>query len=236
MTPPGRPTMREVASAAGVSLKTVSRVVNEEGGVREDKADRVRVAIAQLGYRRNEVARHLRPGQSSFTLGLIIEDVANPFYSTMVGGCEEVARDHGFMVLTASSNEEPDRERELIIRMLRRQVDGLLVVPAGQDHAWLGPEMAMGIPAVFLDRPPGNLEADVVVLDNTGGAKAAVTYLLARGHTRIGVVGDGPSIWTAARRVAGYRAALRGAGIPVDWSLLRLGPHGATEAEAAAVD
>jgi len=225
--------MREVAKLAGVSLKTVSRVVNGERGVTDPTADAVHSAIELLGYRRNEVARNLRPGQRSNTLGLVIEDVANPFYSAITKGAEEVASLEDFMVLTASSEEQPVRERELVGRMAQRQIDGLLLVPTGQDHGFLAREMGRGLPVVTLDRPAPGVHADLVVLDNQGGARVAVQHLLALGHSRIGVVGDGPWVWTVSERLQGYRSALGRAGIAVDERLLRLGPRTAEEAEEA---
>jgi len=230
-----RPTMKEVATLAGVSLKTVSRVVNHEEGVAGPTAEAVLAAIEALGYRRNEVARNLRPGQRSNTLGLVIEDVGNPFYSAITKGAEEVASARGMMVLTASSEEQTSRERELIERMVQRQVDGLLLVPTSQSHKFLAHEIARGLCVVAVDRPALGVDTDVAVLDNEGGAIAAVQYLLGRGHSRIGAVGDGAWVWTAAERVRGYRLALERAGIEPDDRLVRLGARTVEEAEEAAL-
>lgn len=229
----GRPTMTDVANAAGVSLKTVSRVVNEEPGVRPETAALVDDAIERLGFRRNDMARALRRGQRSRTLGLVIEDVSNPFYSAITRGVEEVARKRGLLVIAGSSDEDPDRERELIHMLCERRVDGLLVVPAGDDHRYLLRELELGTRAVFIDRPPGKLRADVVLLDNVGGARSAVDHLLAHGHRRIGMIGDEKTIFTAVERLRGYREALERAGIDVDDSLVRLGAHDAEAAESA---
>src|SRR6266496_1441188 len=151
-----RPTMTDVAAAAGVSLKTVSRVVNAEPGVTPETAARVRGAIEQLGFRRNDVARALRRGQRFRMLGLVIEDVANPFYSAIARGAEEVTRERGLLLITGSSDEDPARERELVRLFCERRVDGLLMVPAADDHRYLFPELRVGLHVVFIDRPPGN--------------------------------------------------------------------------------
>src|SRR5512133_986492 len=177
--------MTDVAAAAGVSLKTVSRVVNTEPGVTAETEARVREAIEQLGFRRNYVARALRRGQRFRMLGLVIEDVANPFYSAIARGVEEVTRELDLLLSAASSDEDPARERELVQLFCERRIDGLLIVPAGDDHRYLLPELRLGMHAVFIDRPPGNIEADVVLLDNLGGAQAAAEHLLSRGHRRI---------------------------------------------------
>jgi LacI family transcriptional regulator len=223
--------MRDVAVLAGVSLKTVSRVINDEPGVAAATADRVSAAIAELGFQRNDLARSLRQGHSSSTLGLVIEDVANPFYSAIAQAVEAVAREHGYMLITASCEEDPARERELVQALLRRRVDALLLVPASRDHGYLARETADGTPVVFLDRPPAGLDADCVLLDNLGGARAAVEHLLARGHERIAIVADPDGLYTAAERLAGYREALSAAGVPAREELLRLGTHDAAQAE-----
>jgi LacI family transcriptional regulator len=221
--------MRDVAEVAGVSLKTVSRVINDEPGVAAATADRVSAAIQQLGFQRNDLARSLRQGVSSSTLGLLIEDVGNPFYSAIAQAVESAARERGYMLITASCEEDPAREHDLVDALLRRRVDALLIVPASRDHAYLGRD---GTPVVFLDRPPSGIDADCVLLDNLGGARAATEHLLARGHERIAVVADPDDLFTAAERLAGHRQALDAAGVPVREDLLRLGTHDVAQAEA----
>jgi LacI family transcriptional regulator len=228
-----RPTMRHVAERAGVSLKTVSRVINAEPGVAVTTASRVTEAIDALGFQRNDLARSLRQGDTSATLGLVIEDVANPFYSAIAQAVEAAARARGYMVITGSCEEDPERERELVLALLRRRVDALLLVPAARvrDHSWLARDLGAGTPVVFLDRPPRGLAADTVLLDNHGGARAAVEHLLAQGHRRIAYVADPGELSTAAERLAGYHAAMEAAGVPADAELVRLGTHDARQAE-----
>ncbi len=227
--------MRDVAGTAGVSLKTVSRVVNGEAGVRADTAARVEAAIARLGFARNDVARSLRHGRAN-ALGLVIEDVANPFYSAIARSVEDAAHARSHIVITGSCEEDAERERELVLRLLRRSVDALLIVPAGVDHRYLLPEIGAGTPIVFLDRPPRGVDADTVLLDNVGGARAAVEHLLRHGHERIAFVGDRPPLYTASERLAGYRAALRDAGLEPDDALVSTGSHDAASAERAVRD
>jgi LacI family transcriptional regulator len=226
--------MVDVARTAGVSLKTVSRVVNDEPGVGPQTSARVARAIAVLGYRPNDIARSLRRRQRARTIGLVIEDVRNPFYSTIARAVEEVAREHHYMVIVGSSDEDARAERKLVGTLLERRVGGLLLVPAGRDHTYLEVEVGRGTPVVFLDRPPGNVEADTIVIDNRGGARTATEHLLARGHRRIGVVGDPPTIPTIAERVAGFQDAHARSRLPVDESLIRVGARDVLEAEAAA--
>jgi LacI family transcriptional regulator len=220
--------MRDVAHTAGVSLKTVSRVINAEAGVAPATAARVAEAIDALGFERNDLARTLRQGGSSATLGLVIEDVANPFYATVAQAVEATARDRGFLLITASAREDAERERELAGALLRRRVDALLIVPAGPDHRYLATART-----VFLDRPPQGIDADTVLLDNVGGAVRAVEHLIAHGHTRIACIADAAELYTAHERLTGYRDALRAAGIAEDPSLVMSGNHDVGGAQAA---
>jgi len=158
--------------------------------------------------------------------------MANPFFSTIARAVEEVARDRGLMLITASSDEDCERERQVIDSLVERRVDGLLVVPAGRDHSFLSQEIDMGVAVVFVDRPPGQLRADCVLLDNVGGARRAVEHLLAYGHRRIAVLGDRPDVFTIAERYDGYRAAIEAAGIAVDPALVRLSLRGTEDARA----
>jgi LacI family transcriptional regulator len=229
-----RPTMSDVARAAGVSLKTVSRVVNRESGVTAETSERVRAAIDSLGFRRNEAARALRQGRVSQTLGLVIEDMANPFYFGIMRGVEEAARRNGLLVIAASSDESGERERELTLALCERRVEGLILVPAADDHAYLLPEMRLGVRVVFLDRPPRGIEADTVLVDNVGGADTATSHLLAQGHRRVAMVGDTPTLYTSVQRLEGYRSALERHGVVFDEHLVRLGRHDVAAAERAA--
>src|SRR3954453_21786710 len=129
--------MRDVAHTAGVSLKTVSRVINAEAGVAPPAAARVAEAIDVLGFERNDLARTLRQGGSSATLGLVIEDLANPFYATVAQAVEVEGPDRGFLLIPAPAREDAERERELAGALLRRRVDALLIVPAGPDQPYL---------------------------------------------------------------------------------------------------
>jgi LacI family transcriptional regulator len=224
--------MRDVAERAGVSLKTVSRVINQEPGVAAQTAERVGAAIAELGFQRNDLARSLRQGRTSSTIGLVIEDVGNPFYSAIAQAVEHAAREHDCLLITSSCEEDPERERELVQALLRRRVDALLLVPASRDHTYLQRELGDTTPVVFLDRPPEGIEADAVLLDNLGGARSAVEHLLAQGHRRIAYVADPDALYTASERLAGYREAMAAADADPDPALVRLGSHDAVQAES----
>ncbi|MFJ4684997.1 LacI family DNA-binding transcriptional regulator [Streptomyces sp. NPDC088789] len=217
-----RPTMKDVAARAGVGLKTVSRVVNGEPGVTPETERRVQEAIDALGFRRNDSARVLRKGRTA-SIGLVLEDLADPFYGPLSRAVEEVARAHGALLINGSSAEDPDREQELALALCARRVDGLVVIPAGDDHRYLEPEIRAGVATVFVDRPPGKIDVDTVLSDSFGGARGGVAHLIAHGHRRIGFIGDRPRIHTAAERLRGYRTAMEDAGIPVADGWMSLG-------------
>ncbi|MGW3088212.1 LacI family DNA-binding transcriptional regulator [Streptomyces sp. NPDC001108] len=218
-----RPTMKDVAARAGVGLKTVSRVVNSEPGVTSDTERRVQEAIEALGFRRNDSARVLRKGRTA-SIGLVLEDLADPFYGPLSRAVEEVARAHGALLINGSSAEDPEREQELVLALCARRVDGLIVIPAGDDHRYLEPEIRAGVATVFVDRPAGLIDADTVLCDSFGGAREGVAHLIAHGHRRIGFIGDQPHIHTAAERLRGYRAALAEAGTEAGDAWVSLGP------------
>lgn len=215
--------MKDVATEAGVSLKTVSRVVNGEPGVTPLTEQRVREAIKTLGFRRNDSARLLRTGQAA-TVGLVMEDIGDPFYSALLRGVESVARARGSLVLSGSSEADAGTEHELALALCARRVDGLIMIPTSDDHSYLLPEMQAGVPVVFADRPPGRIAADTVLSDNVGGSREATAHLIAGGHRRIGYLGDNPDIFTARERHRGYLEAMTGAGVPVAEAWIAMGP------------
>jgi LacI family transcriptional regulator len=226
-----RPTMRDVAALAGVSFKTVSRVINGVSTVDPALAARVNSAADRLGYRPNLTASNLRRGdRRTATIGMLVEDAANPFSASLMRTIENVARERGVLALFGSLDEDADRERQLAGALIDRRVDGLLIVPAGPDHSYLLRERMSGTCLVFVDREPRLLAADAVVSDNRGGAITAVNHLLATGHCRIGYLGDRLSIATAAQRFEGYRHALELAHIALDERIIW---HEASSEEAA---
>lgn len=212
-TPP-RATMKDVARLADVSLKTVSRVVNGEANVSDELIERVQVAARQLGYKPNFTASNLRRSPNSTkTVGLLLENVANPFSSSLLRAIEDVAAQRGVVVVAASLDEDPSREQELAMAFLARQMDGLIIAPSSSDQSYLTQELASGTPLAFVDRPPQNVSADSVSSDNVGGARMAVDQLIALGHQDIAFIGDYETISTAGERLTGYQEAMTAAGL-----------------------
>ena len=232
-----RPTMKDVARAAGVSLMTVSRVVAGEAGVAPQTAARVEEAIRTLGYQRNDIARNLRrKAQDSRTIGLVVDDLANPFFSALARSVEDEAYRRGFLVLVGSTNDDPRRERDVVSAFCARQVDGLVLIPTGGNRTFFRAQMARGVKVVCVDRPAAGLEVDSVSVDNRAGAANAVRRLLEGGHRRVAYLGDRQEIWTQRERFAGYVEALAAAGLDADPALIRHGLRSHREAAEAIGD
>ncbi len=214
-----RPTLRDVAARAEVSFKTVSRVVNDEPGVSPELAGRVRQAIEELEFRPNAGASSLRrSGGRTSSIGLLLEDVANPYSAVIQRAVEDEATRRGVLVFSGSVDEDPARERELVRAFAARRVDGLLLVPAGADQSYLEREVRAGTAIVCVDREARGLPVDSVVTTNATGAAEGVRHLAAAGHRRIAYLGDLVGIQTARQRHQGYRDALGQLGLPVpEW-------------------
>ncbi|TGB07310.1 LacI family DNA-binding transcriptional regulator [Streptomyces sp. MZ04] len=228
--------MRDVARRAGVSAMTVSRVLKQDERVNPVTRERVLAVVSELGYRRNEVARNLRLGRPSGMIGLVVTNLANPFYSRLALGAEQVAEEAGLRLVLGNTAEQAQRERELVEDLVSRRVDGMIVVPAGASHRHLSPASLGGTPVVFASRPPSGIEADTVLVDDFGGAREATAQLLAEGRRSVGFLGNPPALFTGAERFRGYWAAHEEAGLTPREDWVRRGPHDIATAEAAAME
>ncbi len=230
--------MREVAALADVSLKSVSRVINGVPTVSPEIAVRVRDAIRRLGYNPNMAATSLRRSdRRTSTIGLLLEDVANPFASELHRAVEDVAWRRNSLVIAGSSDQAPERAMAVIAAFLSRQVDGLVVMPIGREHiAILAEPLRRKTPMVFVDRPAAFPNADSVTADNRMGSREAVHRLAASGHRRIAFLGDLPTVWTAAERHLGYVEGLAAERLPYDPELVRQDFRTIEAAEGAALD
>jgi LacI family transcriptional regulator len=229
--------MLDVAALAGVGLTTVSRVVNDKPGVSPATTARVRAAIEQLDYRHDVHASNLRrSNRKTATIGLVLEDVANPFMSALHRAVEDSARARGMLVFAGSCDEDGSREREFISALRARRVDGIIVVPAGRDHSYLLSELRVGTAIVFVDRPPRFLDADSVTSDDHGGTFMAVSHLVERGHERIAYLGADLAIATAEERLRGYTDALAAHGLEFEPAIVRTGLRSVEDAERSAAE
>jgi LacI family transcriptional regulator len=206
----------DVAQAAGVSLRTASRVLNDDPRVAPDTRQRVQEAMLELRFEPDAMARSLRAGTDT-AIGFVVESIADPFFAEVIDAVEQEMSRHGRPVLVTSTRRDPEWERDVIGRMMQRRVAGLLICPTSDDHSWLDTRR---VPIVLIDRPAPGLSADLVEIDDHRAAFDAVAHLIAYGHRRIAYVGDTPAIPTSAARLRGYRDALAHHGIEVDGQLV----------------
>ncbi len=224
-------TIRDVAKLAGVSPMTVSRVINGSPKVIPATRLRVEAAIAELHYVPNTLARGLTQHRSG-TIGMVVPDLGDPFFTLVLRGAEQVARSAGFRVIVCNTDSDGELESSYIDNLIAHQVDGVILAPVDdaskQVIDWMA---ARGLPHVLLDRSVPGVDADIVQGDSVGGARVLVDHLVAHGHRRIGHMTESQSVSTARDRFRGYREALEGNGIPFDPALVAEGA-GATIAGA----
>ena len=195
---------------------TVSRTLAGGLHVKPELQERVLRAVEELGYRRNENARSLRPGQASGLIGVAIANLSNPYYANFALGVEEVAADHGRRIILGNTGEDAGRERQLVSDLLGRKVEGLVLVPSGGGAAHLSRSRLGGVPPVLASRAVEGIDVDTVLLDDVAGAEAGTRLLLDAGHTRIGFLGNAASGFTSARRFRGFEAAFVAFGLAPD--------------------
>lgn len=227
------PTLHDVAGRAGVSIKTVSRVVNGLTTVRPDVRERVLAAVADLQYVPNSFARSLKMG-SGDTIGVIIDTIADPFFASLTHAVEERALEAGLSVIFGSTGFMPERERRQVERMAMQRVEALILAPVTGSHAYLEP-YRQSFPIVLIDRAIETGGYDVVAVDDRGITRRAVDHLIAHGHRRIAFVGSDERFPTTVERVAGYEESLRAAGIEVRPEWVRPGPTADVDAAEVVV-
>jgi len=225
-------TIRDVAEQAGVSAATVSHVINGTREVSPQTIEAVRVAMRELDYTPSSVARSLRTRRTD-AVGVLISDISNPFFASLVRGVEEAAYGRGFSVMICDSSEDSARAVRAIDLFRSRGLDGYLVVPtAGGGRELALALRASGKPFVCVDRCWPEVGADRVLSDNVGGARQATEYLVQRGHSDIGIILGIPNTTTTEERLQGYREALQEAGIPLREDLVVWGHYVSQEAYA----
>ncbi|MBT2534991.1 LacI family DNA-binding transcriptional regulator [Arthrobacter sp. ISL-69] len=227
--------MRHVAALAGVGIKTVSRVMNDEPGVSESTRLRVLGASQQLNYQLDMAAGSLRrTGRQTLSIGLLLPSVSNPFSGEIHRALEDALAARGIAVFAASLDDDPEREKALVAAFLGRRVDGLVLTPIAKSQAYVIPEHSRDLPMVFIDREPVGIDADAVVTDNAVGAAKAASHLLAHGHRKLAYLGDRTEIQTARERRRGFIEELGRAGVPTSTIPVREGLHDEESARLAA--
>ena len=223
-------TMRQVAERAGVSAKTVSRVLHNDRYVSDSVRDRVNAAVNDLQYVPNMLAVSFRSGRDA-AIGVAVPDIADPFFAQIIQAVEVEARARQTAVIVTSLGYDADYEQGAVEALLQRQVLGLISCPVSGDQSYLAPWLQRTA-MVFLDRAPARIAADCVIEDDLGGARLATTHLLDHGHRRIAFIGDSIRAPTTRQRLQGYREALDEAGVAFDEEIVYLGETDSTSLDA----
>lgn len=208
-----RATLHDVARLSGVSTATVARVLAESALVRPETRARVKNAVKQLHFRTNEMARDLRRGTPSSAIGLVVNGFDNAYYARVALGAERALRHAGYYLVLGATDEDPAQEPAVASAMLQRQVSALLIVSGTRDHQYLARELAFGTPVIFVGRPPANLEADCVLVDDRAGVREATSALLDAGHRRIAAIRGVSDAYPSQERLAGFFEAHLQAGV-----------------------
>jgi DNA-binding LacI/PurR family transcriptional regulator len=219
------PNILEVARQAGVSPATVSRVLNNYPHIREEVRRKVTDAIAELGYEPNRVAQRLR-GSHSHLIGIIVTDITNPFFNTIMASMEDVFFNAGFSVLMSNITADPQKESAYLSMMENEEVDGLVIAPTSENVDRIVELADAGMPIVIIDRRMTSGRVDMVLADNIAGARSAVEHLIRLGHKRIGHIGGPLRLTSGRERYQGYQQAMHDAGLPTKDEWVRFGDHG----------
>ena len=211
--------MRDVAERAGVSVTSVSHVINETRPVSYELRERVLAAMEELGYHPNRLARSLRSGKTH-TIGTIVPDSADPFFAEVARGIEDTAFENGYSLILCNSDANLDKEAFYTDVLVEKQVDGILFLAAGGSTGRILDLQQRGMPVVVVDRELPAAHVDSVVTDNAGGGWSATRHLIDLGHRRIGYIAGPSDLTLSEYRFTGYRKALKEAGIAVDESLV----------------
>jgi LacI family transcriptional regulator len=215
-------TVANVAQRAGVSSATAARVLSGRGYASERARRAVLEAAKEIGYVPNHIARSLRTRRTMLA-GLLIGDVENSFYSVIAKNVESVASNAGYQVVLCNSNDDPETEKQYLQLLDGIRVDGLIITPTGRNQRHLRRLLEKGTVIVQIDRMVDGVNADAILLDNEAGAVAAMSHLIAAGHSRIGILTGPRDVLTARDRLAGYERALREHGIPLRPELIKEG-------------
>jgi len=227
-------TIKDVAKKAGVSVATVSYVINGTRNVAPETAARVRAAMEELSYHPNAVAQSLRT-RTTHVIGAVISDISNPFFATLIRGAEDCARENGYSLLICNTSEKLENELVYLQLLSRKRVDGMIIAPTGKNDGLIKDLIERGMQIVFIDRKVEGVAAPAVLSENEEGAYQATRYLIEQGHRKIGIVLGLPHVSTTTERLHGYERALAEAGIAADPSLIVYGHSQVEGARKASV-
>jgi len=220
-------TISQIARKLGVSVSTVSAVINKRKYVSDAMRARIERALVEFNYRPDHIARSLRTRETN-TIGLIVPDLTNTFYAHLMRGAEDYLSTLNYRLIVADSREDWLRQRDFLLLFSGRTTDGIILVPSFATDEQIAsiPTLVRSTPLVYVDRSPLKVNLDSVTVDNAGAAFEATQHLLKLGHRRIGIVTEPLNLLNAADRVRGYKQALRAAKLEIDPWLIRAGDNG----------
>ena len=214
-------TIKDVATHASVSVATVSAVMNKSKYVSPALAERVSESIITLGYKRNNFARGLKT-QVSHSIGLVVPDITNPFFTNIARGVEDVANAYNYSLILGNTDEDPEKEKKYLQLLESKRADGLIIAVTAHSHEYLQSLSLQHLAMISIDRSLFDLGVDTVMVDNREGTITAIEHLIALGHRRIGLVTGLRGIAPTEERLEGYKLALEKHGIPVDPALIAI--------------
>jgi LacI family transcriptional regulator len=220
-----KPNIQDVAKLADVSIATVSRVINNQGGVRRVTEERILKAIEELGYIRSAAARTMKRKETN-TIGVIVPDIKNPFFPLVMAGIEQKAREKEYFTILSSTNESPKVEEEIVKNFIERGVDGVIITTANENGDHLKLLQEQGIPVVAVDRSIKKFKVDTVLVDNKKGSYQAVQHLILQGHEKIAIICGPQSTTPGLERFLGYKKALEDYNIELDERYVMHGDFG----------
>lgn len=215
-----RVTMADVAREAGVSLMTVSRVINEKGDVSDDTRQRVLTVVERMDYRPSGIARSLATHRTG-TIGLVVPDISNPFFADVARGVADAAYLENYSVFLCSSDEEPERELEFVASLEEKRVDGLIVCSSRLPRQDLTVALTRHTNVVLINRRANDLGAGAVLADDETGARMIVEHFVRRGHKNIALLAGPSASYSGKARLSGYRSVLETSGIAWQPDLVR---------------
>jgi LacI family transcriptional regulator len=220
-----KPNIQDVAKLANVSIATVSRVINNQGGVHRATKEKIQKAIDELGYIRNAAARTIKRKETN-TIGVIVPDIKNPFFPLVMAGIEQRAREKHYFTILSSTNESPIIEEKIVKNFIERGVDGVIITTANENGDHLKLLHDQKIPIVAVDRNIKRFEVDTVLVDNVKGSYQAVQHLILQGHEKIAIICGPQNTTPGHERFLGYKKALENYNIPFDERFVIQGDFG----------
>lgn len=217
-------TLKYIANELGISVSTVSRAINGKSGVNKKTKEKVLKAAEKYSYTPNEVARSLQKS-STETIAVVLPDISETFFGTIVKGIEKIVSKSGYMIILADTHEKSEKEEQYLDMLYKRRIDALVLATVGCDKKHIKPYLANDIPIVFIDNMPDISDVDAITIDNCMASSLAVSYLSSNGHKDIAVIIGSTEESTGTERLAGYKQAMENCKLSISDKLIKFGDY-----------